>query len=118
LFFNKLKIEGTTIEDFKIYILALLNEGKAPILINELKCNYKLSQDINELIAIYRTCYPNKIEVYNDVISTLTYLKSKQYKLFILTDNPKKTQEIKMNLIPEVMAIFHAVFFTADLNSE
>jgi FMN phosphatase YigB (HAD superfamily) len=118
LFFNKLKIEGTTIEDFKIYILALLNEGKAPILINELKCNYKLSQDIKELIAIYRTCYPNKIEVYKDVISTLTYLRSKQYKLFILTDNPKKTQEIKMNLIPEVMANFDAVFFTADLNSE
>jgi putative hydrolase of the HAD superfamily len=118
LFFNKLKIEGTTIEDFKIYILALLNEGKAPILLNELKRNYKLVQDVNELIELYRTCYPEKMEVYKDVLSTLAYLKSKQYKIFLLTDNPKRTQEIKINMIPEVMASFDAVFFTADLNTE
>lgn len=119
LLFDKLKLKKISSEQFKITVLNLLNEGKAPFLLDEIKSIYKLKQSVNEIIDLYRTCYPNQIEVYKDVLSTLEYLKESGYKLFVLTDNPKRTQEKKLQAIhDDVIGKFDSVFFTEDLNTE
>lgn len=119
VFYNTLNLsERININDFKINTLALLNEGKAPFLIDELKSLFNLKENIEELIGIYRRSYPNDIELYDDVVSTISYLKKEGYKLYVLTDNPKKSQTAKIHLLGDFSSSFDGVFYTDDLNSE
>ncbi|MDW8301631.1 MAG: HAD-IA family hydrolase [Bacteroidia bacterium] len=92
----------------------LLNEGYAPYLIDKLCDLYTLSSIKEDILKVYRNCFPDKVTVYADVEPTLYTLKANDFKLFVLTDNPVVTQKIKWNLFP-LKDIFDDVIFTDEL---
>lgn len=99
---------------FLVNIISLLNEGKAPILIDEI-CNlYNIENLRLEILSSYQNCFPDSIFCYDDVDSSLKKLFQKKYKLFILTDNPIKTQQNKIKLFPYIEFI-EKVYYTDEI---
>jgi HAD superfamily hydrolase (TIGR01509 family) len=96
-------------------VLMLLNEGYAPFLIDKICEIYGIHHKKNEILSIYRKCFPNKIKFYPDVEPTLEILKKNNFKLFILTDNPVNTQKHKWNIFP-FKDLFDDIIFTNEHN--
>ncbi len=96
LYENHLK---THVQDFNAYIqyvLYLIEHCKLESLIDLLIEKFSLSISKEELIKVYRKLFPDKINTYPEVFPIISYLKSKKYKLFILTDNPVHSQMEKI----------------------
>lgn len=102
--------------EYLINVIALLNEGKAPILIDEICLKYKIIDKKNEILNFYRKCFPKKLTYYNDVYSTLYKLKTTGYKLYVLTDNPINTQKKKISLFP-YSYFFDDIFYTDNIKN-
>jgi FMN phosphatase YigB (HAD superfamily) len=102
--------------EYLINVIALLNEGKAPILIDEICLKYKVVDKKNEILNFYRKCFPKKLTYYNDVYSTLYKLKTTGYKLYVLTDNPINTQKKKISLFP-YSYFFDYIFYTDNIKN-
>lgn len=114
LLFDIIDIESIEKLDYQMFVIGLLNEGKAPILIDAL--SEYLQLDKNYLLENYRNCWPNELKYYNDVLSTLKQLSDLGLDIFILTDNPKKTQQKKIDVF-RWRKFIKKVYFTDEMNS-
>lgn len=94
--FEKYSIDSNEVVN---YGHCLVDEGYAPVLFDKLCDKFGLDSYKLLFIETYRNHQPKTIEVYNDVLTTLSYLK-KKYKLAILTDNPVVSQKQKINVFP------------------
>lgn len=99
--------------DYELFIIGLLNEGKAPILIDELSEYLKWNKA--DLLENYRNCWPSELTFYDDVSSTFKQLADYGLDIFILTDNPLKTQQKKIALFKWSQFI-KKVYYTDQMN--
>ncbi|GIV26328.1 MAG: hypothetical protein KatS3mg027_0142 [Bacteroidia bacterium] len=95
------------------FALELIEQKKLDVFIDLLIERFKLNIEKQVLIDIYRTCFPDTIVIKNHVYSLLNYLKKKKYKLFILTENPSKSQRIKIHLA-NLEHYFDDIFISED----
>lgn len=102
---------------FLINVVALLNEGKAPSLIDDLCRIFHIEKIREGILSVYQKCFPSSVYVYPDVSPALKKLKRCGLKLYILTDNPVKTQKVKISLMKESV-YFDDIYFTHDENIE
>jgi HAD superfamily hydrolase (TIGR01549 family) len=114
ILFNKYeKIFGNK-DLFLLNVISMLNEGKAPFLIDEI-CNlYDVVNLKSEILSSYQNSFPDSLFCYPDVEPTLMKLVSNNYKLFILTDNPIKTQQNKIKFFPFIQ-FFEKVYYTDEI---
>lgn len=86
-------------ETFLRTSLQLVDEGKAPVLIDELCRLLGLTALREDLIRTYKQIAPDAVSVYPDVLPVLSKLR-KNFRLFLLSDNPASTQQQKIERLP------------------
>jgi HAD superfamily hydrolase (TIGR01549 family) len=108
---------NTNAQTFIQMAIAFLNEGKAHKLIDCLCEHFNVDAHQHQLLESYRECFPDSLSIYNDVAHVLEQLHQKGLQLFVLTDNPVRTQEIKLNLFPH-RHLFTKVYFTGAMQNQ
>lgn len=99
--------------------MMMLFEQSTKNVFNRLFENFNIEyskENILEFIKIYREHMPD-IQFFDDVIPTLNELKSKGYKLGIITDGYKETQNKKIEAL-NCKEIFDEIIITDELGKE
>jgi FMN phosphatase YigB (HAD superfamily)/predicted ATP-grasp superfamily ATP-dependent carboligase len=117
LTYHKLVWLKVSLKEFKVFILSLLNEGKAPYLIDYICQEYNIEDRKIEILNTYKASFPTKTSFFKDVKITLEQLKKRGLKFYILTDNPVVTQRNKVSSIVDI-DIFEKVYYTNSLNTQ
>jgi HAD superfamily hydrolase (TIGR01549 family) len=98
-------------KDFLNICKAILSEGKASVLIDEVCRAFKIENSKDQILEDYRGCFPSFLKIYDDVEPILNYFKTQNIKLFVLTDNPVATQRKKWELF-QFSHYFHGIEYT------
>lgn len=117
LYEKEKNIFNTNVHTFLQMAIAFLNEGKAHKLIDCLCEHFNVDAHQYQILESYRDCFPESLSIYNDVGHVLQQLHHKGLQLFVLTDNPVRTQEIKLNLFPH-RHLFTKVYFTGAMENQ
>ena len=83
---------------YKDIIDIFYKEGRGRIF-NLICEKYKLSEDIEVLVKVYRDTEPKEIELYEDAKDFISYTKNKGYKLGIITDGMASVQWKKIKAL-------------------
>ncbi|MGL4452585.1 MAG: HAD family hydrolase [Sarcina sp.] len=78
---------------------------------------YKLDENIKDLVEIYRNTYPEGIELYEDAKEFIKNAKAKGYKLGIITDGMSKVQWNKIKAL-ELEKCIDKIVVSDDLGRE
>jgi HAD superfamily hydrolase (TIGR01549 family) len=82
----------------------ILEEGNRSRLIDELIVRLALPADMRErLIVAYREIVPQRISIYPDVARVMAELRSRGYRICLLSDNPAASQRQKLERLAEVL---------------
>ncbi|PKL37672.1 MAG: hypothetical protein CVV44_15120 [Spirochaetae bacterium HGW-Spirochaetae-1] len=105
-------------EDFLSLVLWMLEEGNRSKTIDAV-CDYlSLEQSSRDIfIDTYRRIEPVDTCLYKDAELTLVELKTRGYKLALLTDNPPDSQKQKLR-VSGLESLFDAVVFTRECGKE
>lgn len=96
-----------------------LFEKSSKNVFNRILENYEIEYEKNEilrLIGIYRNHEP-KIKFFDDVIPTITELKKRGYKIGMITDGYKETQNKKLDTL-KCRGLFDEIIVTDELGRE
>lgn len=105
-------------ETFLFAAHQFFEEGKRGTLIDELKSKFNLSEQLrDELIQSFRQAEPNSIRVYRDVVPNLTRLKQQGLKIGLLTDNPVRSQQQKINKL-SFSNLFDTIVYSMEFEKE
>ncbi|WP_315077713.1 HAD-IA family hydrolase [uncultured Clostridium sp.] len=74
------------------------------------------NEDINKLINIYRNCKP-KLNLYNDSVEILKWLRRKRYKMGIITDGCARVQWNKIKGL-DIETLVDRIIVTDDIGRE
>lgn len=99
-------------EIFMFAACHFIEEGKRSTLFDELQHKFNLSDRLHsELIESFRQAQPESIRVFRDVADNLARLKRFGLKIGLLTDNPVRSQQQKIKMLP-FNNLFDAIVFS------
>lgn len=110
LLFHKHKELFPSFDQFELFVGFLLDEGKASVLIDEICGEYQIQSLKDELLRSYQASFPDTLHVFQDVYPALKFLKDRKYTICILTDNPVRTQKVKMDRFEFANLVDHVVY--------